>query len=954
MTDFCPVLFHADPSQPLCASRPFRRLARACLAGASVFLLASQSAQAADHSFVLATNGLARAVIVVAKNAPPTVAADARMLADGLGKMAGTTFMVAEAPVKGYVTILVGAPHQASKPEEICVRVKDTKTLEVTGDGPAGIRFAVQDLLEHFGAVFCTPQFDYFPKQGGLALPGDYAKVEAPFMRGRRICSPVAQGDLDFSLKLRLNRADKKMAAYGGGQDWNFGASHYFPQLKEHAAYTKAGPRDKAGLWLCPSDEAMYPKLEKLIEEDIKKGVKCISLSVDDGGMMCHCEKCKKLCLVKDAEHPEGRAYPAIQNITLLNRMAKRFGKEYPDVVFSMLAYLDFPDAPPPSVCRFEPNVDCGIALLWRNFGRPVSACERSGLWHDDWAGLLGSRNTAGLYIWDYIANFSSFIEPFPNLDTIGMNMRHYKKIGVKCIDPQMQYSGIGDLPLLHLWLYAKLCWDPDADDKALTAHYLDAAYGAAAPFVQEYLNLIRHARDRHFGTWIGCYHPNTDHWLSGADCVKVMNLWDQAKRAVRNDPARLRMVNESRFSALTMALKRYNDMIGPAKKLGYRLPAREKFFDEWDDILAVANADGVSTDFSENNQLGTSFRNFFLESLKTPPQETSFTNRGKDSICVTAGDLTGGSRMKKLKDADGTDFARISVKLAGETENLWMNPEFAEAGFTLNPNQEGEWYVFATVRTGATVPYDRGAAYVGIYRPSRVSPRTGSMEIASMPVAGRKGDSSWQTVCLGKYILVDGTRIWMMNGILEPTEFADVKSFTLVDPAIIENTTPSAKDKPAPAAIRSVVVTAREMRGDTKLDIKKDEIDNFFYASVRDAAQGMPEYIVSKEREGKWVVFAAVRIDSDVAFDPAAASLELLAEKDKDGNQKMLASVPVKSEYGNASWQVICLGEHELSAGSAIRFSPALKAPLKSADLKSVMLVKPAVMTSSLPFTAK
>ncbi len=895
--------------------------------------------------FVIATNGAPQAVVVAAKDAPAVTKETARFLAEYLGRLSGASFMVAEKPVAGYKSIVVGTPYKPSKREELCIRVKDADTLEVTGDGPLGTRYAAQELLEHFGTVFCSSLYEHVPRQAGLALPGDFVKIDAPFMEGRCGVPLWTMFKNDYQMKLRYNLTnnDPALTNYGGRVELQFLSSTYYKLFPEHHAFGKDGKRS-IPLWFCPCEEELYPKLFAAVEKDILAGRKMISLGIDDGGLMCHCEKCKKLMRVVNEKYPNGRDYPAIQNITLVNRVARHFKDKYPDVLFTMLAYLDFPDAPPPEVVTLEPNVGIGIALLWRNFGRPVSACERALLQHDDWAKLFPKDTRGGIYIWDYYANFCNFIQPYPILDTMAMNLKHYKRNGVTMVCPQMPFSNVGELVDLGYWLLGKLCWNPDADDRALIDTYLTAAYGKAAPCVRAYLDLIEHARDRHFGTWIGCYAPNTDFWLTGEDCVKAWQLWERAFALLGRDLARRRLLNESRLSALTMALIRYNDMIEPAKKLRVKLPPREKILADWKAVLAVARAEGRNLHLAEGNRLGMDFEPFFDELVKTPPQATRF-KKTKASLVFTAADMTGGKKMAKMKDADGTEFARLSVKLSGEPEGIWMNPEYAEAGVTLGKEHEGEWYVFATVRAGATVPYDRGAAYVGIYRPSRVSAadpaQGGDMEIASMPIEARKGDTGWKTVCLGKYPLVAKTRLWLMNGILEPTDFADVKSFTLVDPTLIEGA-----EKPILTDSRSQVIGARRLKGAARkpLIVQRDKYDNFDFARLADTNRATAaEFTVGKAEAGTRDVFAIVRIDSGVEFDSEAARVECSN-----------ASVIVKSEYGNASWQVVSLGRHDLAEGSVLRFAPAFKPELKAADIRAFVLMKPEVFASSVPLADK
>ncbi len=642
--------------------------------------------------------------------------------------------------------------------------------------------------------------------------------------------------------------------------------------------------------------------------------------------------------------------------MTLLNRVGKHFKDKYPDVVFSMLSYINFHNVPPPDVVTLEPNVGIGIALLWRNYGRPVSACERAVLQHDNWAKIFPKNSRGGIYIWDYYANFSSFIQPYPVLDIMGMNLKHYKYHGVTMVSPQMQFSNLGEMNDLYFWLLAKLCWNPDADWQALIDTYLNAAYGKAAPYIRDYLKLIKHARDRNFGVMIGCYHPNTDHWLTGTDCVRAWQLWERAFVVSRDDPARHRNVNEVRFSALTMALIRYNDMIEPAKKMRVNLPTREKIYRDWLDTVAVGRADRRSLDFAEGTRLGHggSFQGFFNYHLSTPARATSY-KKTKSSYVFTAEDMTGGIKMEKKSDTDGTNFARLSVKLSGEPEDIWMNPGFSEVGVTLSKEHEGEWYVFATVRTGATVPYDRGSAYVGIYRPSNVSvtdPEAGGpMEIASMPIECRKGEIGWKTVCLGKYPLVARTRLWFMNGILEPTDFADIKNFILVDPTLIEG-----EKNPILVDSRSSVVDGYRLKGAARKSIlyQRDNYDNFHFARIAETNRATAaEFTIGKAETGEREIFAVVRIDSTREFDPDAARLEIFDPPPKglaSPTNAPLMSVIVKSEYGNASWQIISLGRRVLTEGMVLRFAPKINSDLKAADIRAFVLMKPDVMTTSVP----
>ncbi len=116
--------------------------------------LAASALRATPAPFVIAKDRQPQAVIVVDKGVTNAVRTAAFELAKYLGKISGTSFMVADKPVNGFRTIRVGTPYKASKADEICIRVKDAETLEVTGNGPRGPLYAAYDLIESFSVVF--------------------------------------------------------------------------------------------------------------------------------------------------------------------------------------------------------------------------------------------------------------------------------------------------------------------------------------------------------------------------------------------------------------------------------------------------------------------------------------------------------------------------------------------------------------------------------------------------------------------------------------------------------------------------------------------------------------------------------------------------------------------------------------------------------------------------------
>ncbi|MBQ6925773.1 MAG: DUF4838 domain-containing protein [Kiritimatiellae bacterium] len=761
--------------------------------------VAALSLSAAEPKpFVLAEDGLARAAVVVPRDALPGVKYAANELAEYLGRIAGTHFMVADAPVKGYKSILVGTPYKPGHPEEICVRVKNADTLEVTGDRSRGTLYAVYDLLESMGVVFCAADFDYVPRTNRLEIAGDYGKVDWPFMyayRGSQ--SDIGNSDFRFSSKLRFQVrqpvADK--AGYPDlAEDYYHDKSHAITQNwvpsrkfgKEHPEwYAWVRPTNTRNFaWVCISNEEMWTELLKEIGEYLEKNpnVREVSVAIGDTKQYCDCDACMEK--VRQYLDPDGAEVPTVQIYLLANRIAKTFGKKYPGVRFNILPYGDRQPASPK--LKMEPNVGGTSAELWRNHCLPADCNERSA-----WSLAQFCRNVTNPenvpYVWEYMANFRDWMIPFPNLRILAQSMRYYKRLGVRGLYTQYQYNGLGDLSELKLWLHAKLLWNPDADDEALIDAYVKANYGPAARYVQEYLDILEHARLRQRWTWYGCYVPDTSHFLTDEDCVRIWRAATAAERAAGRSGYRVR-VNRAILPMVSLAIWRYQDMLAPAAQMKVPLPPLEELWRKWNAIVDDSSSWRYSGRFvSENKAADYGKRVTQMFDAEIPP-----TNRipAKAVLHIAAKEMTGGSRMTRERDADGTEFCRFKVALAGEPEKIWMNPGFAEIGYTCKPEDSGDWYVFASVRLGTTVDGDPASAYMGLYQnwyPNGFK-CGGQMEVANQALVGRLAERGrWRTICLGKRRLMDGSRVWVMPGILHPVDYVDVRDFTFVHPDLVE-----------------------------------------------------------------------------------------------------------------------------------------------------------------------
>ncbi len=122
----------------------------------------------------------------------------------------------------------------------------------------------------------------------------------------------------------------------------------------------------------------------------------------------------------------------------------------------------------------------------------------------------------------------------------------------------QGAYNGAhGEFAELKAWLIAKLLWNPDQDVNVLIDDFMTGYYGAAAPYVKEYLFALHKLFEnpevpcRIFDS-IYTKPEITDEFLQYAEL-----LWYRAESAVKDDPALLYNVRMSKIPVVYSQLQR-------------------------------------------------------------------------------------------------------------------------------------------------------------------------------------------------------------------------------------------------------------------------------------------------------------------------------------------------------------------------------------------------------------
>ncbi len=439
----------------------------------------------------------------------------------------------------------------------------DNGSLYIKG-GCRGVIYGVWQFLEDLGCRFFTPDCEKIPTVTDLEIP-DIDKREKPVMEYRESDYTTLTDEkcLKFASQSRVNGCCHNMPkGFGGYIDyalfvhsfyWLVPTAEHYPAHPEYYALFEGKREAGDGVeWqLCLSNPDIVPiaveNVRKILKANPDK--KIISVSQNDNWNHCQCEECQKI------NEEEGSPIGAI--IRFANKIAEALENEFPDVLFEVLPYGY--SRPASHKTRPRHNVNVRICASGTCMLHPYDACDdkrlapprpdgTKTLFIEDlkeWSNIADR-----LYLWDYTSNFPLYPMPFPNWRVLQPNLQIMRNHNVRGVFEEANRSRDGgvDFNELRTYLLCKLMWNPDCDADTHRKEFLEYYYGAAAPYLDEYLNVICDNADR-----LGChiYYGTIDRYeYLNDECLAQYNeLFDKAEAAVSGDGIRLARVQKARLS---------------------------------------------------------------------------------------------------------------------------------------------------------------------------------------------------------------------------------------------------------------------------------------------------------------------------------------------------------------------------------------------------------------------
>lgn len=420
--------------------------------------------------------------------------------------------------------------------EEYIIR-SDGQHLLIAGGQPRGTLYGVIGYLsDHLGCRWYTKDVVKIPERKIIPLPNRDDRQQPAFEYREAWYNEAYQPA--WAMHNRLNPSIVPVPDSLGGSYISYPFVHTFYNMvspekyfRQHPEYFSEvnGKRVGRDAQLCLTNPEVVNIATQTVLRWIREHPEASIFAVDqnDGMGYCECKACKAL---DDAEGSHAGTL-----LHFVNQVAAHVAREYPNVKLQTLAYA-YTEVPPKTL---RPADNVTIRLCHYNYcsAHKIGGCndhkpfvERLEQWR-----AIARRIT----VWDYFTDFNRYLMPFPNFEPVKHDVKFYADHQVKGLFAQgsnMPSEGGSEFSTLRAWVFAQLMWNPDQDAQALIDEFVNEVYGAAAPYIQEYIRLL-HDQVKpdsvYFSIWS---EPGEVNFLGAETISKADSLFALAQQVAKAD----------------------------------------------------------------------------------------------------------------------------------------------------------------------------------------------------------------------------------------------------------------------------------------------------------------------------------------------------------------------------------------------------------------------------------
>ena len=442
--------------------------------------------------------------------------------------------------------------------EEINITVENNQ-IQISGGLPRGVLYAVHQFLEELvGIRFLTADHTYIPDASELKIPCGNYTYTPPFSFRWSYYRENSNAP-EFAAKRKVNTVTD--AENLGGKTGQQLINHSFHVLVPYGTYGESHPEYYAlvdgkrdtnthggGPQLCVTNPEVIEIAAATAIQSLTDNphVANISVSQADTAAYCRCERCEAL--------NEAEGTPMGSQLTFVNAVAERIEKAHPNVKVGTLAYW-YTRKPPKTV---QPRHNVQIQLC------SIECCTLHAIDNPDCEqnqAFCADTNAWGkicndIWIWNYNTNFRSYDLPFPNLRSIGPNVRYFLRNNAKGVFMQANGNGLtGEFSDLRNYLISCLLWNPHLDDQAVLTEFVELHYESAAPAILAYINFL-HENVEERNLHPRCFPSPEDVGLDAESAQRVFDYFQEALALAANSEiqARVEKASISAYKAMLVA----------------------------------------------------------------------------------------------------------------------------------------------------------------------------------------------------------------------------------------------------------------------------------------------------------------------------------------------------------------------------------------------------------------
>ena len=460
-----------------------------------LLLLALVPVTPVSAAMTLVRNGQPNCAIVIAADAGDQVKVGANDLQLYLSKMSGAKIPITTDPSVAGNRIRIGvfgrAPvsdwkgkrlgHDAFAIETRNRKGGGTDLLLVGGD-QRGAQYAVYELLERFLGVRW-----YMPCDLGEEVP-QRKTVTLNNLKWRNQPDYQAVGGLTWhggpgaEEWLRHNKGNVGSPTYFFGHSW----SGYIPpteeNMKAHPEWFALNPDGTRSEQLCTSNPEV---LKKFIDDingyyDKYPDAVCISISPNDGGGFCTCDKCRAV----DARYGVTDGTQTDRFIDFANNILKETKKKHPDKLVGILAYISY--TRPPVSAVPDPNYSTMLCHTTWEFCHvhPISDpnCKPNTRFREMIKGWTKVCKHVSVY--DYYGHFYH-MTPWPIVHDIRKDLPYLRSVGVTGFESETQQHWANQG--INFYLTSKLVWNTHRNADEILNDLYRGFYGPAEKPMRQY-----------------------------------------------------------------------------------------------------------------------------------------------------------------------------------------------------------------------------------------------------------------------------------------------------------------------------------------------------------------------------------------------------------------------------------------------------------------------------------